>query len=141
MQVKPFTLAVKAVIVNDRGESLLLRRSASNTSFVGCWEWPGGKVEPGEDFASAVVRETKEEAGLDIGITGLAGATEFEMPTFHIVLLCMEARVAGGTLRLSEEHDAVDWVPWSDLGARSLPPRIGDFMMEYGTGKGKTGGG
>jgi len=48
--VKPFRLAVKAVIFDDQQRCLLLRRSAINHHFVGCWEWPGGKVDEGEDF-------------------------------------------------------------------------------------------
>jgi ADP-ribose pyrophosphatase YjhB (NUDIX family) len=50
---QPFRLAVKAVVIDDANRCLLLRRSAANKNFVGCWEWPGGKVDPGEDFASA----------------------------------------------------------------------------------------
>lgn len=129
--MKPYALAVKALIVNERGETLLLRRSSANTSFVGCWEWPGGKVDPGEDFAVAVLREMKEEAGLDVEITGLAGATEFEMPKVHVVLLCMEVRITGGELTLSHEHDAAEWVPLAELANRRLPPRVGDFMCAY----------
>ncbi len=130
--MKPFSLAVKAVIINAQRETLLVRRSAANTSFAGCWEWPGGKVDPGEDFASAVVRETKEETGLDVEITGLAGATEFEMPKVHVVLLCMEARITGSDkVVLSHEHDAHAWVPMSELGNRALPETIRGFMLDY----------
>ena len=115
MDKRLFGLAVKAVIVEAEGRCLLVRRSPANTHFAGCWEWPGGKVDSGEDFASAVVRETKEETGLDVEITGLAGATAFEMPKVHVVLLCMETRIVGGTLALSGEHDAAEWVPLADL--------------------------
>jgi len=93
MPAKPFRLAVKAVVFDDANRCLLLRRSAANKNFVGCWEWPGGKVDSGEDFATAALRETAEEAGLQIELTGLAGVTSFEMPAASIVLLCMEARV------------------------------------------------
>jgi len=130
--MKPWSLAVKAVIVNASGATLLLRRSASNTSFAGCWEWPGGKVDPGEDFASAVVRETAEETGLDVEITGFAGATEFEMPAVNVVLLCMEARITGNDqIVLSHEHDASAWTPLSELGNQPLPEAVRDFMLDY----------
>lgn len=129
--MKPYVLAVKAVLVNEKGETLLLRRSPANSSFVGCWEWPGGKVDPGEDFASAVLRETKEETGLEVEITGLAGATVFEMPKVHVALLCMEARLVGGSLTLSHEHDAWEWAPLAELDRRALAPAIRGFMLDY----------
>ena len=133
MTEKPFRLAVKSVIVDESGRWLLIRRSAHNRHFVGCWEWPGGKVDPGEDFAVAVVRETREETGLEVAITGLAGATSFDMPAVHVVLLCMIARVAGGALALSDEHDAAEWFAPSALPRLNLPAQIRDFMLEFAT--------
>src|ERR1035441_10199215 len=103
--VKPFRLAVKAVILDGQHRCLLVRRSSFNKNFVGCWEWPGGKVDAGEDFATAVLRETREETGLEVEITGLAGATSFEMPKVNVVLLCMEVRILNGDIHLSDEHD------------------------------------
>ena len=129
--MKPWAMAVKAVIRDDSGCCLLVRRSATNASSVGCWEWPGGKVAPGEDFASAVVRETREETGLDVEITGLVGATAFETPKFLIVQLCMEARITGGDIVLSHEHDAWDWAPLTTLGSRRLFDGVRDFMCDY----------
>jgi 8-oxo-dGTP diphosphatase len=128
---KPFRLAVKAVIFGEQNRCLLLRRSASNKHFVGCWEWPGGKVDPGEDFATATLRETAEEAGLQIELTGLAGATSFEMPAVNVVLLCTEARVISGAVRLSDEHDAFEWVPLAELGRFNLVPQVTDFVLAY----------
>ncbi len=128
---KPYGLAVKAVIVNEASETLLLRRSAANTNFVACWEWPGGKVDPGEDFATAVLRECREEFGLDVEITGFAGATSFAMPKFNVVLLCMEVRITGGNLTLSHEHDDWAWVPLAELSAHNLAPAVRDFMLDY----------
>jgi 8-oxo-dGTP diphosphatase len=135
MSTKPYGLTVKAVVIDEQGRCLLIRRSSANTSFVGCWEWPGGKVDPGEDFAAAVVRETKEEAGLDVDITGLGGATSFEMPKVNVVVLCMEARVLAGDLRLSNEHDAFDWVRLDELATSNLPSVVADFMVAYAARK------
>jgi len=114
----------------------LLRRSAVNKHFVGCWEWPGGKVDAGEDFAHAVVREAREESGLEVELTGVAGVTEFEIEKVHVVVLAMDVRVAGGELRLSEEHDAFDWVAPADLAVRNLTPPNAAFMLEYARRKG-----
>ena len=128
---KPFSLAVKAVILDAGGQCLLIRRSPANLHFVGTWEWPGGKVDPGEDFASAVVRETREETGLEVAITGLAGATHFEMPKVNVVVLCMEARIISGEIRLSDEHDQYRWIALSELNRWPMPEQVAPFMLQY----------
>jgi 8-oxo-dGTP diphosphatase len=138
MPAKPFVLAVKAVILDEQRRCLLIRRSSYNRSFVGCWEWPGGKVDVGEDFAVAVAREAREETTLEIEVTGLAGATQFEMPKVNVALLCMEARLTGGQLQLSVEHDEAAWVLLSELSQRKLPDQIRDFMLEYASKKGSS---
>ena len=131
MTNKPYSLAVKAIMHDEDGRCLLIRRSAVNRRFAGRWEWPGGKVDPGEDFAHAVVREAKEETGLDVEITGLAGATHFEMPAVHVVMLCMEVRVLGGTLQLSDEHDAAEWVKPGEYDRLPLTENVRPFMLDY----------
>jgi 8-oxo-dGTP diphosphatase len=137
VNAKPFRLAVKAVIFDDRRRCLLLRRAAHNHNFVGCWEWPGGKVEPGEEFAAALLREVREEMGLEIELTGLAGATAFEMPAVKVVLLCMEARVVAGEPRLSEEHDDFAWASLPELAKYRLAEQIRDFVLDYAKRKGE----
>ena len=128
---KSFGLAVRAIILDAQQRCLLIRRSSACRHFVGKWEWPGGKVDPGEDFASAVVREAREETNLEVEVTGLGGATSFEMPAVHVVLLCMEARVVGGQLKLSEEHDEFAWAPLAELGRWPLTDHVRPFMLEY----------
>ncbi len=136
---KRFVLAVKAVIFDNEGRCLLIRRSDRCRNFVGKWEWPGGKVDPGEDFTTAVVREVKEETSLDAEIIALAGATQFDMPpdeqtgrpALRVVLLCMETQVIAGEVRLSEEHDDFAWVSPSEFNTLEMPEQIKPFMLEY----------
>lgn len=135
---KPFSMAVKAVILDDEGRCLLIRRSAHNKHFAGCWEWPGGKLDAGESFATGLEREVMEECGLTVELTGLAGAMEFEMPKVRVVMLCMEARLTGGTIRMSEEHDDSAWVPLADLKNQTLPDHQRDFMLDYAKRKTQT---
>ena len=99
---RPFRLAVKAVIFDDWNRCLLIRRSTANRNFAGCWEWPGGKLDPGEDFATGLAREVREECGLQVELTGLAGATEFAMPAVNVILLCLEARLSDAELKRLE---------------------------------------
>jgi len=132
---KPWSMAVKAVLLDPQDRMLLIRRSNKNSHFVGKWEWPGGKVDPGEDFATAVKREAREETALEIAIIGLAGATSFEMPQVRIVMLCLECRVMGGQLQLSKEHDDFAWVFLRDLGNWPLTDQVRSFMLDYATRK------
>jgi 8-oxo-dGTP diphosphatase len=124
-------MTVRAVVRDAEGRCLLIRRSSANKSFVGQWEWPGGKVDPGEDFATAARRELAEETGITVKLTGFAGATSFEMPKAHVILLCMEAVQTGGVLKLSEEHDAAEWLPLPALANQKLTEPIRDFMLDY----------
>jgi 8-oxo-dGTP diphosphatase len=117
---KHLKLAVKAVILDADDRCLVLRRSSANRGYVGYWEWPGGKPDPGEDFATALRREVQEECGLQVVFTGLAGASEFEMPAANVVLLCLLARQTSGELRLSHEHDAFEWVRLDELTQRRI---------------------
>jgi 8-oxo-dGTP diphosphatase len=136
--LKPFSMAVKAVILDDEGRCLLIRRSAHNTNFIGCWEWPGGKLDPGESFDVGLEREVMEECGLTVDLTGLAGAMEFEMPKVRVVLLCMEARQTGGTIRMSEEHDDSAWIHLSELKNQTLHEHHRQFMIDYANSKALT---
>jgi 8-oxo-dGTP diphosphatase len=112
---KPWGLTVKAVIRREDGCILLLRRSAANKHDVGLWEWPGGKLDPGENFADALLREVDEECGLKIELIAPVGVSSFEMPKILVALVCMDARLLGGEVRLSFEHDDFVWVPLAEL--------------------------
>ena len=131
MSAKNFSLAVRAALFDAQGRCLLLRRSAHNRNFVGMWEWPGGKADPGETFDIAVRREVAEEAGLQIELTGVAGAFHIEMAQTCVAVLCMEAKACGGELRLSEEHDESVWVPLADLPKWNLTAGLQAFAEAY----------
>ena len=126
---KPFRLAVYAVLFDARNRCLVLRRSAANRSCVGCWEWPGGKVDSGEDFETALRRELREETGLEAEFNGLAGASEFELDHYHVVLVALIGRAIGGELRLSPEHDAADWVLLPDLEQQRMPKQMKPILQ------------
>ena len=128
---EPFGVAVRAVILDQQQRCLLVRRSNACKSFSGTWEWPGGKVDPGETYDAAVLREVAEETGLQIELTGVAGAYPIEVRGIHIAVLCLEATLAGGDLQLSEEHDDSEWVPLEDLGQRDLTPGLREFAEKY----------
>lgn len=134
MPEKPFGLAVRAILLDRQGRCLLLRRSNVCNSFVGTWEWPGGKVDVGESADVALRREVAEETGLKIELTGVAGAYPLEIAGRQIAVLCLEARTIGEEeVHLSEEHSDFAWAPLGELTQWELAPALRDFAARYVT--------
>jgi len=95
-------VSVAAIVTNDRGEILLV-----NSPWRG-WEYPGGLIEPGETFREALKREVREEAGVEIEITGFVGICKNVGK--DIVNIDFTAKYVSGELRTSEESTEVVWV-------------------------------
>lgn len=128
--------AADAVVFDDAGRILLQHRTDFDA-----WGLPGGSVETGETVAASVVREVKEESGLDVAVVRLIGAySEPEQTTtrypdgnvVHYVSLTFECRVTGGQLRPQRgESKAVRFFDPQDLPEPLLPehlPRIRDAL-------------
>src|SRR5690606_17584748 len=96
-----------AIIIHD-GNVLICQRS-STMDLPLKWEFPGGKVEPGEDEKLTIVREIKEELHLDIAVIKRLQPAEHDYPTFRIRLIPFIAKVVGGELLL-EEHADAEWI-------------------------------
>ena len=110
----------------------LVARRAGHVRSPGCWEFPGGKVEPGEDARAALVREIHEELDIEIeaqdflgrGVASLPGRFPEEMRRTHertIALDVYACRWLGGTLKLTD-HDAVRWIQASQVDALLWAP-------------------
>lgn len=87
----------------------------------GGWEFPGGKVEPGETPQQALIREIIEELDTEIKVGELIDTVEYDYPTFHLSMDCFWAEVKAGHLELKEAEaakwltkdqlDSVTWLP------------------------------
>ncbi|SFB51506.1 ADP-ribose pyrophosphatase YjhB, NUDIX family [Amycolatopsis marina] len=95
---------VGAIVHDQQGRLLLIRRG--NEPSRGLWSLPGGKVEQGESDAVAVVRELREETGLD----GVAGALAGQVVRGPYEIYDYVCRATGGTLRAGDDAEAVRWV-------------------------------
>lgn len=94
-------VSVAALVTNDQGKILLV-----NSPWRG-WEYPGGLIEPGETFQEALRREIREEAGVEVEITGFVGICKnVEKDIVNIDFTC---RYIGGELTTSEESTEVIW--------------------------------
>ena len=113
---------VAAIIVRD-GAVLATQRGYGD--FKGGWEFPGGKVEPGESEREAVARELKEELEMDVTVGELFDVVEYDYPTFHLSMKCYLCTAGQDGYGLKEHQDArwmsrdtideVEWLP-ADLG-------------------------
>lgn len=89
--------------------------------FKGGWEFPGGKIEPGETPQQAVVREIKEELDTTVKVGNLITTIEYDYPTFHLSMDCFWCEIESGEIKLLEAEDArwlgkdeldsVEWLP------------------------------
>lgn len=107
-------VAVGAVIWNPQGEVLLVGRARPPR--MGEWSIPGGKVDMGESLREALLREVREETGIDIEIAGLIDVVEFiaaeenERPGQHYVLIDFSARWLKGEVRPASDAKDARWV-------------------------------
>ncbi|GAA2010459.1 (deoxy)nucleoside triphosphate pyrophosphohydrolase [Microbacterium ulmi] len=99
-------LEVVAAVIEDAGEYLACRRGPGRAA-AGRWEFPGGKIEPGETARQALVREVAEELGVGIRVTGHLTTDD----TGGIRLVCLMAELDGERPTASTDHDALEWVP------------------------------
>ena len=99
-------VSVAGLVSNDNGEILLINSPRRG------WEYPGGMVEPGETFQDALIREIKEESGVDVEITGFIGLCKnVEKDVVNIDFSC---RYLSGELTTSNESSEVMWVRKED---------------------------
>ncbi len=109
------TIAVVCAVIKKDNAYFIAQRSATMKMPLK-WEFPGGKVEPGETNAHAIVREIKEEFDLDIEVVQEHPFYLHDYPNFTLKLTPLEVAIKGGELIL-KEHAACKWVPAESLSA------------------------
>ena len=117
------TVLVAAVALIDRDGRVLLAQRPEGKSMAGLWEFPGGKLEPGETPEHALIRELHEELGIDTWESCLAPLTfaSHSYDGFHLLMPLFACRKWDGIVA-SREGQALKWVPVRDLGRYPMPP-------------------
>ncbi|MBN2131658.1 MAG: NUDIX domain-containing protein [Sedimentisphaerales bacterium] len=128
MSRKPLVVAPKVMVRNPDGLYLFLRRSQASRHFAGKWEMPGGKTDPGETVEDCLVREAREETGLDIRLARVMGAAEGGTETYRLAYLFIEGIPKESDVTLSGEHDAYRWVSVAEAARLDLVPGLAGFM-------------
>lgn len=109
---------VAAVIrrYNETGEPIIFATQKGYGDFKGGWEFPGGKIEPGESPEQALVREIREELETEIIVGELIDTVEYDYPNFHLSMDCFWCEVKSGDLKLLEAS-AAKWLTKEELGS------------------------
>jgi 8-oxo-dGTP diphosphatase len=116
------TLVVAAALVDSDGRVLIARRPEGK-QLAGLWEFPGGKVEPGETPETALIRELEEELGIVVKQACLAPFVfaSHTYETFHLLMPLYLIRRWEGEPE-AREHAALKWVRPNDMGQYPMPP-------------------
>ena len=113
------TVRVVAAVI--RSEDKIFATARGYGEFKGQWEFPGGKIEPGETPQEALVREIQEELDVKTEVGDLIDTIEYDYSSFHLSMDCFWCNVTEGEITLKEAEDArwlskdelysVDWLP------------------------------
>ena len=114
---------VSAVALIDKDGRVLLAQRPEGKSMAGLWEFPGGKVEPGERPEEALIRELQEELGIDTWASCLAPLTfaSHAYDDFHLLMPLFACRKWEGTPQ-PQEGQTLKWVHPRDMRDYPMPP-------------------
>ena len=118
----PIVVVVACALLDEEG-ALLIAKRPEGRPLAGLWEFPGGKVKPGEEPEEALIRELREELGIEIAKADLAPLTfaSHSYPEFHLLMPLYLCRHWAGTATAQEGQD-IAWVQPEALGAYEMPP-------------------
>ncbi|WP_405294511.1 NUDIX domain-containing protein [Methanobrevibacter sp.] len=127
---RDYGLTMRGIIKNDDGEILILKRHPKSRTDPDTWELPGGKMEAGEFFDDALVREIKEETNLDCKVGDLAIAIQHDYPYKRTVQMIMYLDDVEGEFRISDEHTDGKYASIDEIKTLKLSSCLQKVMEE-----------
>lgn len=124
------SIEVVAAVIERDGKIFATQRGYGE--YKDWWEFPGGKIEPGETQCDALKREIKEELNTEINIDKFLLTINYDYPNFHLTMHCFLCSVISGNLELLE-HENARWLSPSELKSVEWLPadiEVLDFIID-----------
>ncbi|MBO6168996.1 MAG: (deoxy)nucleoside triphosphate pyrophosphohydrolase [Bacteroidales bacterium] len=106
------TIEVVAAIIQKGGKVFATQRGYGD--FKDWWEFPGGKMEPGETPEQALVREIREELDAEISVDKFLYTVDWDYPKFHLTMHCYMSSLVSDAMHLNE-HEAAKWLSKDEI--------------------------
>ena len=119
-------IEVVAALIREGDRMLICQRPATKKRAL-LWEFPGGKVEPGETPQNALIRECQEELGIQLQVGTLFTQVAHRYPDIHIRLSLYNATIAQGT-PIRREHNDLRWITASEIDGYAFCPADRDIL-------------
>jgi 8-oxo-dGTP diphosphatase len=128
-------LTVVAALIESNGKLLVCQRKRGDT-FELMWEFPGGKLKPGESPAEALARELEEELGVasEIGAEVMRARHQYAQMSEPIELIFLRARITGGTIE-NRVFESIEWREAQTLPELNFLPADRELIHLLATGK------
>ncbi len=117
-------------LISNAQNQLCIARRAPHKIRAGSWEFPGGKLEPGEGHDACLKRELLEELGMAVLVQERIGMVDHQYPDLHIQLIAYKCQLISATYKLSD-HDAYAWVHKDQLGDYELSAADKEMVKRY----------
>lgn len=112
---------IKVVAAIIQKENKILATKRGYGEFINMWEFPGGKIEPGETKEEALIREIKEELNIEINVDKFAVDIEYQYPNFYLFMSCFMCSIKEGSIELLEHNDG-KWITKEELNTLNWLP-------------------
>ena len=112
---------IKVVAAIIQKENKILATKRGYGEFINMWEFPGGKIESGENKEQALVREIKEELNIEISVDKFAIDIEYQYPNFYLFMSCFMCSIKEGSIELLEHNDG-KWITKEELNTLNWLP-------------------
>ena len=130
-------VAAKAIVRDQAGRILLIKRDEHSPTDPGCWDLPGGKMDHGETLAETLVREAREETGLEIDVGPVVHICHFTKEPFWVTCVTFACELVSGKVRLSNEHGDFAWIELSEIPDRTYARAIREQLDAYRAANGQ----